>query len=424
MGCLIFFMQIPQINIEEYNYFLPEERIAQFPLSDRDQSKLLFADCAKEQISHFNFFDIPDIIPSDSLLIRNDTKVFPARLFVLKPTGGNVEILIESPVSFPEPQLALRESGPQVWLCTVRGKNLDAGLILEGHYHPENSEPLQLLAKILDVTEGKRLIEFNWYPSHLSFAEFLSQIGKVPLPPYIHRQPIENDTNQYQTVFAKVEGSIAAPTAGLHFTPEVMQKILQKGITTTDITLHVGSGTFVPMKTDKVQEHRMHSEQYSINLEQLKILHSFLKYNENNSDKKRIIATGTTTTRTLETLYWLGKKIYLQNETDFKEFHQWDWLNLTNDIELKASEAIETLMNYLEQKQISTFHSATSMFIIPGYEFKIINGLITNFHLPKSTLLLLLAAFAGKDFYRKIYDEALSNDYRFLSYGDSSIIFK
>jgi S-adenosylmethionine:tRNA ribosyltransferase-isomerase len=297
-------------------------------------------------------------------------------------------------------------------------------LLLEGHYHPENSEPLNLQAKILQVSVGKRLIEFDWSPASLSFAEFLSQIGKVPLPPYIHRAPEVTDTNQYQTVFAKVEGSIAAPTAGLHFTPEVMQKILQKGITTTDITLHVGSGTFVPMKTDKVEEHRMHSEQFSISVEQLKVIHSFLKFNEENEQKKRIIATGTTTTRTLETLYWLGKKIYLKKELENHEFHQWDWIELTDETELSPSEAIECLINYLEKNGQQSFLGSTSLFIIPGYDFKIINGLITNFHLPKSTLLLLIASFAGKDFYRKIYEEALINDYRFLSYGDSSIIFK
>jgi S-adenosylmethionine:tRNA ribosyltransferase-isomerase len=417
-------MQIPQINIEDYNFFLPEEKIAQFPLTDRDKSKLLFADCSRETIFHQHFFDIADIMPADSLLIRNDTKVFPARLFVLKPTGGNVEILIESPASYPEPQLALRENGPQVWLCTVRGKNLDEGLLLEGHYHPQNSEQLNLHAKILQVSGGKRLIEFDWSPSSLSFAEFLAQIGKVPLPPYIHRQPVETDSDTYQTVFAKVEGSIAAPTAGLHFTPQVMQKILHKGITTTDITLHVGSGTFVPMKTDKVEEHKMHSEQFSINVEQLKVIHSFLKFNEENEQKKRIIATGTTTTRTLETLYWLGKKIYLEKELDNHEFHQWDWIELTDGTELLPSEAIECLINYLEKQSQTSFLGSTSLFIVPGYDFKIINGLITNFHLPKSTLLLLIASFAEKDFYRMIYDEALSNDYRFLSYGDSSMIFR
>ena len=417
-------MLIPEINIEEYNYFLPDGRIAQFPLADRDKSKLLFADCKNHSISDYHFFDIPDIIPSDALLIRNNTKVFPARLFVLKPTGGNVEILIESPESHPEPQMALRETGPQVWLCTVRGKNLDAGLCLKGHYFPEKSEPLELQATILNVTEGKRLIEFEWSPANLSFAEFLAQIGKVPLPPYIHRAPVETDNNQYQTVFAEIEGSIAAPTAGLHFTPDVMEKILRKGIITTDITLHVGSGTFVPMKTDHVSEHRMHSEQFSVNSEQLKILYNFLKFNEENQEKRRIIATGTTTTRTLETLYWLGKKIYSQSNPDTYEFHQWDWLQLNNEIKLKPSEAIEILINYLEQNHRRNLLGATSMFIIPGYDFKIINGLITNFHLPKSTLLLLIAAFAGDKFYKEIYHFALENDYRFLSYGDSSIIFR
>jgi S-adenosylmethionine:tRNA ribosyltransferase-isomerase len=276
----------------------------------------------------------------------------------------------------------------------------------------------------LHVTEGKRLIEFSWTPDYLSFAEFLGIIGKVPLPPYIHREASEVDTNQYQTVFAEVEGSIAAPTAGLHFTSDILHQIRQNGIQTANITLHIGSGTFVPMKTTDVREHRMHSEQFSVKLSELTLLYNFLKYNEENNVKKKIIATGTTTTRTLETFYWLGKMIYTQSEPDLHEFHQWDWLKLSDEIALKPSEAIECLINYLKQKRLDTFIGATSMFIIPGYEFKIINGLITNFHLPKSTLLLLIAAFAGKDFYRKIYDEALSNDYRFLSYGDSSVLFK
>ncbi|OGU60519.1 MAG: hypothetical protein A2X64_09580 [Ignavibacteria bacterium GWF2_33_9] len=417
-------MKIPQININDYNYYLPSERIAQFPLQERDNSKLLFADCSSKSIEHYYFRDIPGIIPSESLLIRNDTKVFPARLYVLKPTGGNVEILIESPVSHLEPQIALKEQGPQSWLCTVRGKHLHEGLDLRGDFFSDKYGKLILNAKILEVKEGKRVIEFTWEPGNLAFADFLDIIGKVPLPPYIHRVALESDTNTYQTVFAKVEGSIAAPTAGLHFTPNVAENLAEKGIQTIDITLHVGSGTFAPMKSDNVEGHSMHYEQFSVNLAKLEILHKYLNDNKLSEIKRRIISTGTTTTRTLETLYWLGMKVHLGKTKNLNDFRQWDWAELNDENLLNPADAIEEFANYLHKLNIKNFQGETSMFIVPGYDFKIINGLITNFHLPKSTLLLLIASFAGSDFYKKIYTSALENDYRFLSYGDSSILFR
>lgn len=417
-------MEIPQVNIDDYNYFLPQEKIAQFPLVERDKSKLLAANVTEEKLSHYTFQEIPSIIPSGSLLVRNNTKVFPARLFVMKPTGGNVEILIESPESFPEPQIALHSKGPQEWLCTVRGKHLDAGLELTGKYNPENEESLVLTAKILEVFDGKRIINFRWTPEYLSFAEFLDIIGKIPLPPYIHRPVDSSDLETYQTVFAKVEGSIAAPTAGLHFTQKVLDDLEIRDILVKDITLHVGSGTFVPMKTNKVEEHKMHSEQFTIDISFLKILHEFLQFNEQNKIKKKIIATGTTTSRTLETLYWLGKKVYLNFDLNENNFNQWEWAKLSEGTQLSAANSIECFINHLEKSESKFISGSTSLFIVPGYDFKIINGLITNFHLPKSTLLLLIAAFAGNKFYSKIYEEAILKDYRFLSYGDSSIIFK
>lgn len=410
---------IPQefnINIQDYNYYLPPERIAQFPLENRDESKLLFCDISKDNIEHYIFKDIAQLIPPNSLLVRNITKVFPARFFLTKPSGGKVEILLEHPTDINAiPNTVLFHQPPQTWSCIVRGNNIKPGLVLSLNNDFVN---FNISAKIVSDNEGKRDIEFSWEPRDLTFADILEKIGQIPLPPYIHRKPQELDRKRYQTIFSEIVGSVAAPTAGFHFTPEIIKKLEQKGIELGEITLHIGSGTFAPLKSSNVIEHNMHYEQIIISKEFIRQLINFI---ENKSGY--IIHTGTTTVRTLETLYWYGVKAHLKKLEDFNLF-QWEWMELAKECDITFSESLYSLLSYLETNNINQVIGETQLFIIPGYKYRTCDGLITNFHLPKSTLLLLVAAFTGKDLFTKIYNEALANDYRFLSYGDASFLLK
>lgn len=415
-------MQLNQIDINDFNYFLPEEKIAQYPLENRDESKLLFYNANDNSINHYFFYDLPNLLPGNSLLVRNVSKVFPARFFLSKITGGKVEILLENPVSYYLPQIALAKPSPQIWQCTMRGKNLKPGVILSAKFNTNSPVPQDFFIKgeIVEDIAGKRNVNFAWEPANLSFAEFLSEIGKIPLPPYIHRIPEEIDKIKYQTVFAKHDGSIAAPTAGLHFTEKIDSAIINLGIQIEEIVLHVGSGTFQPLKTDLVAEHNMHFEQFQISLDFL------VKLRDSLQAKKKIIATGTTTVRTLETLFWLGNKYNLSkiepNETIILK--QWDWTELIYQKLLSPVDSIQILINLLSENSSNQIIGQTQLFIVPGYDFKIVDGIITNFHLPKSTLLLLVAAFVGKENYENIYKIALEKNYRFLSYGDSSFLLK
>jgi S-adenosylmethionine:tRNA ribosyltransferase-isomerase len=404
------------INIEDYNYYLPPDRIAQYPLENRDASKLLFCDISKGNIEHYTFKDFPKLVPDNSFIIRNITKVFPARFFLNKPTGGRVEVLLEHPADIKAvPQMLLLQESPQIWTCTVRGKNINPGLTLK----LENSNlGINLVGKIIDVDKGKRKIQFDWQPQSLSFADVLEKIGQIPLPPYIQHKPTELDKNRYQTVFSQVVGSVAAPTAGFHFTPEIIENLKLKGVQFGEITLHIGSGTFVPMKSDNVSEHEMHYEQIVVSRFFIQELINFI---ENKSGV--IIHTGTTTVRTLETIYWFGVKAYLHKLADFN-LKQWEWISLQNEADITFLQSLHSLLNYLESNNLEQIIGDTQLFIIPGYKYRTCDGLITNFHLPKSTLLLLVAAFTGKDLYNKIYNEAIENNYRFLSYGDSSFLLK
>ena len=410
---------IPQefnINIEDYNYYLPPQRIAQFPLENRDESKLLFCNISKRKIEHYTFKDISQLIPQNSLLIRNITKVFPARFYLTKPSGGKVEILLEHPADVNAiPQNLLFQQSPQIWSCIVRGNNINPGLEL---FLKNEIVNLNLSAKIISIKEGKRDIEFSWQPSELTFADILSNIGQIPLPPYIHRKPLELDKNRYQTIFSEVVGSVAAPTAGFHFTPEIINSLEKSGTELAEITLHIGSGTFAPLKSSNVIEHNMHYEQIIISK-------SFIKQLINFIEKKSgyIIHTGTTTVRTLETLYWLGVKAHLNKLQNFN-LTQWEWIHLSKESDIPLLKSLYSLLSYLESNNINQVIGETQLFIIPGYKYKTCDGLITNFHLPKSTLLLLVAAFTGKDLFKQIYQEALANNYRFLSYGDASFLLK
>jgi S-adenosylmethionine:tRNA ribosyltransferase-isomerase len=415
-------MQIPQINIDEFNYFLPEERIAQIPLANRDESKLLCFDRNLGTISHCQFKDIAELLPANSFLIRNITKVFPARLYLYKPTGGKVELLLEDSISEKLSQIALTKNSPQIWECTVKGKNLNIGLTLYSEYNialdDKQITTLKLTGEIIGNEGGKRNIKLSWEPSDLTFAEFLTKIAEIPLPPYIKRKPSAIDEEHYQTEYAKISGSIAAPTAGLHFTTSVDNAILNKGIDIAEIVLHVGSGTFQPIKSKNVSEHNMHCEKFQISLDFLQKLEIALQ------NEKKIIAVGTTTVRTLETLFWIAQNLALNENMDNFNFHlsQWNWIQLQENIILDAEKSINKLIQYCQINSISQIIGSTELFILPSYKFRIVQGIITNFHLPKSTLLLLVGAFIGRENLQKIYNEALLNNYRFLSYGDTSLL--
>lgn len=415
---------LSDIDINDYNYFLPEERIAQYPLDNRDESKLLFFNKKNDVLSHNFFYNLPELLPANSILVRNVSKVFPARFFLSKSTGGKVEVLLENPISFNLPQIALTKQSPQIWQCTMRGKNLKPGLVLFAKYEVQSKacefQEYTITSEILEEVSGKRNVKFHWEPANLSLAEFLSEVGKTPLPPYIHRNPEETDKIKYQTIFAKYDGSIAAPTAGLHFTANLDNALRKLGIQIEEIVLHVGSGTFQPMKSNQISEHNMHFEQFQISLAFLEnLLESF-------KAGKKIIATGTTTVRTLETLFWLGNKFKNKqlNPGIPIILNQWDWVDLISQNLLSPTDALQNLIDILKEQSMSHLYGQTQLFIVPGYEFQMIDAMITNFHLPKSTLLLLVAAFIGKSNYEKIYKSALQNDYRFLSYGDSSLLLK
>lgn len=401
---------LQNLSIEDFNYYLPPEKIAQFPLENRDEAKLLVFNLSQSKIEHTIFKHLPDIIDDSWVIVRNNTKVFPARFYLKKPSGGTVEVLIEAPQNIITPERALNSLPPQNWLCIMRGKNLKPGLILEGKF----SDTINLKAEIVEIRESKRLVAFNWEPADLSLSELLQEIGKIPLPEYINREPMQLDKYAYQTVFAKNEGSIAAPTAGLHFTEKLNKNLQDKGVEIFEITLHVGSGTFVPLKTNVVFDHKMHSEQFHLTLEFLKQLQLAL------SNHKKIIATGTTTVRTLESLYWIG----CVDEIDIHNPKVPQWLWNESQLQCSSIDAINNLIKKMENNGLSDLVGETQLMIVPGYDYKIVNAIITNFHLPKSTLLLLVAAFIGREKMLEIYNEALEKNYRFLSYGDATLLIR
>ncbi|MBI5326503.1 MAG: S-adenosylmethionine:tRNA ribosyltransferase-isomerase [Ignavibacteriae bacterium] len=420
---------IPKINLADFNYELPHNKIAEYPLEERSSSKLLYAEIKNKNISHHKFSEIPGLIPFESLLVFNSTKVIPARIFLRKPTGGLIELLLIEPVknnsTIPynkgentiNPQIALNFKKEGYWLCIVGGKRVREGMLLTTDIEKE----IELRAEIISRNETEAIVKFSWLPENLTFSEVLIRIGNVPLPPYINRRVTLEDKKWYQTVYAKTDGSVAAPTAGFHFTNDVINKLKEKNINIENIVLHVGPGTFKPIDVDNIQDHKMHSESICI---PKKTIDNLCIYLSNNANPK-IIATGTTTLRTLESLYWIGCKL-IKNEMgseDILTLNQWDCYEITkNNILPACSNSFAAIQKFMDARKMNELNARTSLFIIPGYEFKIVNGIITNYHLPKSTLILLIAAFTGKEFWELIYKSALNNNYRFLSYGDSSLI--
>ena len=400
----------PEIKIDDFSYNLPEEKIAKYPLPSRDDSKILiFKD---NVVSDDKFSNLAGFVPENSLMIFNNTKVVPARLFFRKDSGAHIEIFCIEP-EIPSDYTTSFESTSQcTWKCVIgNSKKWKSGVILfDSTGHPELED--YKFTAIRESNNGETsIIRFLW-EGGLSFAHLLELCGKVPIPPYLNRETEESDTERYQTVYARYRGSVAAPTAGLHFTDSVLNKLDFKGVVRGELSLHVGAGTFKPVKSDSIKDHPMHSEPFSVSLKFLRELASGMA-------GKSIVSVGTTSARTLESLYYIGVKCYegaYPSEVD-------QWEPYVREYALSSLEAINALADWMESRSIDQFSSRTSIIIVPGYTFKIINVLITNFHQPRSTLLLLIAAFVG-DRWMDIYNYALNNGFRFLSYGDSSILFR
>ena len=395
-------MTVKQINISDYNYNLPDERIAKFPLEKRDSSKLLTY--VSGNVSTNVFSSLPEILPENSCLVFNNTRVIQARLEFFKSTGSRIEIFCLEPQEPSSYELSLSSTQSCVWKCMIGNLKKWKGEVLKKEVGADN---LVLEAERLETNGNTSYIKFSWN-NGVSFAEVLDLLGELPIPPYLNRKTQESDKTTYQTVYSKVKGSVAAPTAGLHFTPEVISALHTKGIKTMELTLHVGAGTFQPVKAEEIGCHAMHAEKIEVS----KVFIQSLIENLGN-----IVAVGTTSVRTLESLYYLG--VQLHNGDTSLLVNQWE--PYESEKVLSAREALEAILNYMEKTQSNILYATTQIMIVPGYKFNIVNVLITNFHQPKSTLLLLLAAFVGEK-WRELYEYALNNDYRFLSYGDSSVL--
>ena len=399
------------ININDYDYDLPEDRIAQYPVKERDGSQLLIFQ--ENKISKDIFRNIVSYLPSDSLLVFNNTRVIRARLLFKKESGANIEILCLEPFLPSDYSLSFSSRESVEWKCIIGNlKKWKSGALMTTFIYNNNS--YKLFAERLQE-EGETLnIKFSWTATGLSFGEVIELTGHMPLPPYINRADEQADIERYQTVYSSIDGSVAAPTAGLHFTDTVFGDIESKGIKKVELTLHVGAGTFKPVKSDNVINHEMHCEHFSIDKKTLELIRNF---------KGKIIPVGTTSVRTLESIYWLGVKLLRKPFYFFNviSLTQWEAYELPSTI--SKEESLEALLKYLEKENMKILHASTSIMIVPGYDFKITSGMITNFHQPRSTLLLLISAFTGKK-WKELYIFALNNNFRFLSYGDSSLLLK
>jgi len=402
------------IRIEDFDYPLTADQIAQFPLEVRDKSKLLIM--RNNMISEDIFANIASHLPENSLLISNETRVVHARLLFCKPSGSHIEIFCLEPLTpTNDIQLAFQQKSSCTWKCLVgNARRWKSGpLQLESEI---GGIAVKLVSNLIKRDETAFFIHFEWTPADLTFAHVLEHFGKIPLPPYISREASENDKIRYQTVFARNDGSVAAPTAGLHFTPEVLSSLAIKNIKTASVTLHVGAGTFKPVSTETIGNHHMHFEQVIV---PVKLLKEILKYNN-----RHITLVGTTTVRTLESVYWQGVKWLSQPaETPVMHIQQWDpYLNLSEK-PVETEQSLQCVIDTLERSGLTELRGETALMIAPGYSYHIPDAIITNFHQPRSTLLLLVAAFIGNS-WKTAYKYALSNHFRFLSYGDSCLFFK
>ncbi len=404
-------MHPKQLSISDYTYQLPEHRIANYPLPVRDASKLLVYDSGI--IRDDNYKNITSYIAPGSVLIFNNTKVVEARLLFQKPTGGTVEIFcLEPHEQYADISSAMSEKGKVWWQCLVGGASKwKHGQVLKKIITAYGKEII-LQAVYVEKRMGSFVIELSWSDPEMSFAELLHHAGAIPLPPYIKRKAESSDAERYQTIYASLDGSVAAPTAGLHFTDELFGEFAKKNIQRKFVTLHVGAGTFKPVKSETMEQHDMHAEYIDVSKETINDILANLD--------NRIIAVGTTSLRTIESLYWLGVKLSIEKNQSIPELQQWDPYDLPVQ-DLTVQQALENLRTWIESNSLEKLVTKTKIIIAPGYTPKIADGLITNFHQPQSTLLLLVAALVGDD-WKRIYEHALQNDYRFLSYGDGCFL--
>lgn len=399
-------IEIRNLSIEEYDYPLPEERIAKYPLPERDASKLLVLKDGRLEASQFKH--IGDYLPEKALLVFNETKVIRARLRFQKDTGSHIEVFCLEPED--DYQITFSSASPVRWKCLVGNSKRwrDGALQMD---LKAGEQDIKLYAERISKNDQYSEIAFSWIPGNLPFATVLEAAGEIPLPPYLHREAEPEDRDRYQTVFARYDGSVAAPTAGLHFTKPLLEQLKAKGFDMDEVTLHVGAGTFRPVATATIGEHAMHSE--TIIVKKSLIQHLI------NQIGKDIIPVGTTSTRTLESLYWIGMMLEEQG-MDLRELHVEQWYPYETHQPLTTKTALQNLISYLEQHQLSRLEASTALMIAPSYRMKVITGLITNFHQPKSTLLLLVSALIGER-WKEAYQFALDHEFRFLSYGDSCL---
>ena len=397
------------IRISEFNYPLPDERIAKFPLPVRDQSKLLLY--RHGEVTEDIFTSLPDYLPANSLIIFNNTKVIQARLHFHKETGALIEVFCLEPIQPNDYALNFQQTEHAAWLCMIG--NLKKWK--EGALKREitvKGKPLTLTAERGACHGTSHWVDFRWNNPEITFADILEVFGELPIPPYLNRETQESDKETYQTVYSKIKGSVAAPTAGLHFTPRVLDALREKGVALEELTLHVGAGTFKPVKSEEIEGHEMHTEYISVNRSTLEKLVAH---------EGKAIAVGTTSVRTLESLYHIGVTLLHNPNATEEDLHVKQWQPYETALETAATPAVDALqaiIAYLDRHHMETLHSSTQIIIAPGYEYRIVKAMVTNFHQPQSTLLLLVSAFLHGD-WRKIYDYALAHDFRFLSYGIS-----
>jgi len=399
------------LSAQALNYDLPDERIAKYPLPQRDQSKLLVWNSGN--ITDAQFRTLPDFLPEDSLLIFNNTKVIRARLMFQKATGANIEIFCLDPLHPADYQIAFQQTESCSWNCMVGNLKKWKSEVLEKELQ-FNGKTIVFKAEKLNQIDGSVQVKFSWDCPEADFASLIEAAGILPIPPYLHRETEESDLERYQTIYSKIKGSVAAPTAGLHFTDAVFESLKAKNIDCDEVTLHVGAGTFKQVKAETIGEHEMHAEQIIV---RRALIEKLLKH------QGKLVAVGTTSIRTLESLYWLGVKLIEKPNSPLNELDIEQWSPYQTEKAYSKQESLRAILTYMDQHNLPIIGAHTKIIIVPGYRFRIVEGMITNFHQPQSTLLLLISAFIGNDWLR-VYEHALADGYRFLSYGDSNLYLK
>lgn len=403
---------LPSIEITDFTYDLPEDRIAKFPPQDRSSSKLLIV--KSQSLSEDVFFNIEKYLPEGAMLVFNNTRVIHARLRFRRESGAIIEIFCLEPSNQVSPEVSFRMTGKVVWNCLVGNLKKWKGEVLSMPVKMHDSD-FHLEARLVNKNEEDNVIEFSWDHLTCTFSEILEAVGELPIPPYLNRDTEQVDELRYNTVYADQEGSVAAPTAGLHFTDELLNRLEEIGVRKGFLTLHVGAGTFKPVKATQIADHQMHEERFIVNKRLLELLIRQM------NDGLPIVAVGTTSARTLESLYWLG--LQLKSNPQPRIFNIRQWEPYEEAAPISVMDALKNILQFMETNQEEELSGYTGVIIVPGYPFRVIDGLVTNFHQPGSTLLLLIAAFIG-DFWREVYEYALKNDFRFLSYGDASLLWR